>query len=184
MKRKGIWALAAVLACGALVQLVISATASSQPYSEKELGGFRERIRAQRQMLEDWINGKPGSLEGIVEEKAIAIDLQEKIVVQGRTNIEEKWRSLRKRYGMRRIKFDTGDSKIEIIPARFIAHVSGADWVSFDSVAIDFVSFTFAPEPEARGGPSYAQPEEGGRLCFIWDHRENCPQLIGTQIGN
>ena len=182
MKRKRLWALAAVLACGALVQLVISATASPSPYSEKDLAGFKARIKQHRQELENWVNDGKGRPQDFVPENAVIIDPSGRATGWGHATVQEKWRRIKQQHGDRRIQFDMEQAKIEIVQAGFMFPALDAASIPCDFVAIEFGTFTFGPGPGAEGGSSSALPPADPTYCALWGHKQGCPLFLIAEI--
>ncbi len=184
MKRKRFWALAVLLGSGALIHLTITAATPSQTYSKQQLDEFKAKIKDQREELGKWLNGQRNDLKGIVWENAVAIRPREKGagVGQGRVKIEEKWKRIKKEHDGKKIRFDRENSIIEILPSRFMMNLGGDDWQSYKHIAIEFGSFVFEGEPEAKGGPSVAAQPADGEYWAIWGHKETCPWEIFYEI--
>jgi hypothetical protein len=182
MKTKGCWAIAVLLACGALTQLAVSSVAPPGPYSEAKLEEFRGTIRAQRQALGDWINDPKGDPPKFVHQYAMTLNPRGRAVGPGRAAVVGKWKKIKDQLGKGKIGFETAKSRIEFIPARFLIFLGEPDAIPYDLVAIEFGTFVFTGEPEAESGPAVAAQPVDGDYCAIWGHKEDCNWGIITEI--
>jgi hypothetical protein len=174
MKRKGLWALAAVLACAAFVQLTISASSPAPKLTEKQ---HKEKIMEKRAALEKWLNGAAVDISLVVGEAAVTVDEKGKGVGQGRAAHGNRWKGI---VGSgRKIKFNV--SQIIILPASFLRQGAADKLIKYDLMAIEFGTYTFS-ESEAEGGPSSGL-QDGGEYWAIWDHKDDCTWEIGVEVG-
>ncbi|MDH4196638.1 MAG: hypothetical protein OEW05_04455 [Candidatus Aminicenantes bacterium] len=180
MKRKGLWGLLAVLGCGALVQLAVSASQSQPGFSAEKLAEFRSQIKAKREALATWLNESTGDMTDVIEEYAVAVDQKGKTTGRGRDKVETKWKRIKTDHGARKIKFDISD--IQLVPANYMAQGEGATWMKHNCIAVEFGTFTFLSKSEAESGPSAALPQPDGEYLAIWGHKEDCPWGIVVEI--
>jgi len=174
MKRKGLWALAAVLACAAFIQLTMAASSPAPKLTDKQ---HKEKIMQKRAALEKWLNGEAVDISGVVGEAAVTVDEKGKGVGQGRAAHGDRWKGI---VGSgRKIKFNV--SQIIILPASFLRQGAAANPVKYDLIAVEFGTYTFA-EPEAESGPSSGL-QGGGGYWAIWEHKDDCTWEIGVEVG-
>jgi len=181
MKRKSFWVLLAILVCGALAQLAVSASPSEREFTPKELDKFKDDIKAKRRDLATWLNDSTGDTSAIIHENAVTVNQANKVVGRGRARVEGKWKDLRKHHGDRRVRFET--TEIRFVPADFMTPGEGANWTKHNCIAVEFGTYTFLSGPEAESGPSALRLQpDGGEYWAIWGHKEDCPWGIIVEI--